>query len=33
MNMKRASFSRYISTCLQVAIGRALGGRGLRVLL
>ncbi|MGZ2501219.1 hypothetical protein ACVINI_001701 [Rhizobium beringeri] len=33
MSMKRALFSRHISTCLQVAMARAFGGRGLRVLL
>ncbi|MGZ2424512.1 hypothetical protein ACVIRM_003474 [Rhizobium laguerreae] len=33
MSMKRVTFSRHISTCPQVAIVRALGGRGLRVLL
>jgi hypothetical protein len=33
MSMKSAPFSHHISTCLQVAIARAFGGRGLRVLL
>ncbi|MGZ2380448.1 hypothetical protein ACVIDN_001811 [Rhizobium brockwellii] len=33
MSMKSAPFSRHIGTCLQVAIARAFGGRGLRVLL
>ncbi|ARQ10410.1 hypothetical protein NXC12_CH02393 [Rhizobium etli] len=33
MSMKRAPFFHDISTCLQVAMARALGGRGLRVLL